>query len=124
MSEREKALKMSWVKRTTDAREKVRSTISIMVAAEQEITFSGVAKQSGVARSFLYKDPEIKQEIEKYRIDTREVVIKKADQRKRTVKSRDTVIEAKDKRIKKLEDEIRQLKLELQTLRGQLYDNK
>lgn len=124
MSEREKALKKSWVKRTNDAREKVRSTISIMVASEQEITFSGVAKQSGVARSFLYKDPEIKQEIEKHRIETREVAIRKADQRKRTVKSRDTVIEAKDKRIKKLEDEIRQLKLELQTLRGQLYNSK
>ena len=95
-----------------------------MVASEQEITFSGVAKQSGVARSFLYKDPEIKQEIEKHRIETREVAIRKADQRKRTVKSRDTVIEAKDKRIKKLEDEIRQLKLELQTLRGQLYNSK
>ena len=124
MSEREEALKKSWVKRTTDAREKVRSTISIMVASEQEITFSGVAKQSGVSRSFLYKDPEIKQEIEKYRIETRKIAIRKADQRKRTAKSRDTVIEAKDKRIKKLEYEIRQLKLELQTLRGQLYDIK
>ena len=124
MSEREEALKKSWVKRTNDAREKVRSTISIMVASEQEITFSGVAKQSGVARSFLYKDPEIKQEIEKHRIETRKIAIRKADQRKRTAKSRDTVIEAKDKRIKKLEEEIRQLKLELQILRGQLYDSK
>ena len=32
--------------------------------------------------------------------------------------------DAKDKRIKKLEEEIRQLKLELQTLRGQLYDSR
>ncbi len=32
--------------------------------------------------------------------------------------------QAKDKRIKKPEEEIRQLKLELQTLRGQLYDSK
>lgn len=124
MSEREDSLKKSWVKRTRDTREKVRSAINIMVASEQEITFSGVAKQSGVARSFLYKDLEIKQEIEKYRAETREVAIRKAIQRKRTVKSRDTVIEAKDKRIKKLEEEIRQLKLELQTLRGQLYDSK
>jgi len=124
MSEREESLKKSWVKRTHDTREKVRSAINIMVASEQEITFSGVSKQSGVARSFLYKDPEIKKEIEKYRVETREAAIRKATQRKRTAKSRDTVIEAKDKRIKKLEEEIRQLKLELQTLRGQLYDSK
>ena len=124
MSEREESLKKSWIKRTHDTREKVRSAINIMVASEQEITFSGVAKQSGVARSFLYKDPEIKHEIEKYRVETREAAIRKATQRKRTAKSRDTVIEAKDKRIKKLEEEIRQLKLELQTLRGQLYDSR
>ena len=88
MSEREKSLKKSWVKRTHDTREKVRSTINIMVASEQEITFSGVAKQSGVARSFLYKDPEIKQEIEKYRAETREATAIKATKRKRTAKSK------------------------------------
>ena len=64
MSERIEQLKKSWEKRSCDAREKVRNTIRVMIASEMEITFSGVAKQSGVARSFLYKDPEIKQEIE------------------------------------------------------------
>lgn len=124
MSERVEPLKQSWERRTSDAREKVRSAISIMIASEQEITFSGVAKQSGVARSFLYKDPEMRQEIEKCRIETREISVRKAEQRKKTSKSRDTVIEAKDKRIKKLEEEIRQLKLELQALRGRVYDSK
>lgn len=124
MSERIEPLKKSWEKRSCDAREKVRSAISVMIASEKEITFSGVAEQSGVARSFLYKDPEIRQEIEKYRIGTRDIAVRKAEQRKRTAKSRDTVIEAKDKRIKKLEEEIRQLKLELQTLRGQVYDSR
>lgn len=124
MSERIEPLKKSWEKRSCDAREKARSAISVMIASEMEITFSGVAEQSGVARSFLYKDPEIKQEIEKYRIETRDTAIRKAEQRKRTAESRDTVIEAKDKRIKKLEEEIRQLKLELRTLRGQVYDSR
>lgn len=124
MSKPEEALKKSWEQRTSDAREKVRSAISIMIASEQEITFSGVAKQSGVARSFLYKDPEMRDEIEKCRIETREISIRKAEQRKKTSKSRDTVIETKDKRIKKLEEEIQQLKLELQTLRGRVYDSR
>lgn len=124
MSERVEPLKQSWEQRTSDARQKVRSAISILIASEQEITFSGVAKQSGVARSFLYKDPEMRHEIEKCRIETREISVRKGEQRKKTLKSRDTVIEAKDKRIKKLEEEIRQLKLELQTLRGRVYDSK
>ena len=124
MSERIEQLKKSWEKRSCDAREKVRNTIRVMIASEMEITFSGVAKQSGVARSFLYKDPEIKQEIEKYRNETRDIAIRKAELRKRTAKSRDTVIESKDKKIKKLEEEIRQLKLELQTLRGHVYDSR
>lgn len=124
MSERVEPLKQSWERRTSDAREKVRSAISIMIASEQEITFSGVAKQSGVARSFLYKDPDLRHEIEKCRIEAGEISARKAEQRKKISKSQDTVIEAKDKRIKKLEEEIRQLKLELQTLRGRIYDSK
>lgn len=81
MSERIEQLKKSWEKRSCDAREKVRNTIRVMIASEMEITFSGVAKQSGVARSFLYKDPEIKQEIEKYRNETRDMAIRKAELR-------------------------------------------
>lgn len=124
MAERVESLRKTWEKRSSDATEKVRSAIRIMLASEEEISFSSVAKKSGVARSFLYKNTELKSEIEKYREQTYEIHQKKIEQRKKTSKSRDTVIEAKDRRIKKLEDEIRQLKLELDTLRGQLYDRK
>ena len=124
MSERVESLRKNWEKRTIDATEKVRSAIRIMVAEEEEITFSSVSKKSGVARSFLYKNQEIKAEIEKCREQTTEIHQRKAEQRLKTKKSRDTVIEAKDRRIKNLENEIRQLKLELDTLRGLLYDSK
>ncbi len=46
----------------------------------------------------------------------------KRQKRLKTKQSRDVVLEAKDRRIKKLEDENRRLKLELDTLRGRLYD--
>jgi hypothetical protein len=124
MSERAESLRKTWENRTTDAIEKVRSAIRVMVAEEEEISFSSVSRKSGVARSFLYKNQEIKAEIEKYREQTIDIRQCKAEQRLKTKRSRDTVIEAKDRRIKKLEEEIRQLKLELDTLRGQLYDSK
>lgn len=124
MSERAESLRKTWEKRSVDAKEKVRSALRIMLASEEEITFSSVSKKSGVARSFLYKNQEIRLEIESHRDQTAEIRQLKAEQRKKTQKSKDTVIEAKDRRIKKLEEEIRQLKLELDTLRGQLYDSK
>lgn len=123
MSKREEALKESSNRRKTETKEKALNTIRRMRATEAEITFSSVAKESGVSRGYLYKTEEIRLEIEKSRSQVYEIRKKKQERYQRTAKSRDAVIEAKDRRIKKLEEEIRQLKKELVVLRGQLYDN-
>ena len=123
MSKREEALKESSERRRIEAKERALNTIRRMRATESEITFSSVAKESGVSRGYLYKTAEIRLEIEKSRTQVYETRKKNQERYRRTEKSRDAVIEAKDRRIKKLEEENRQLKKELAVLRGQLYDN-
>lgn len=124
MLERSVRLKTSWEGRTADAKEKARSAIRILLASNEEVTFTAVHKQSGVSKNFLYKNQELRSEIEQYREYNEGVQKSKLEKRKKTEKSRDTVIEAKDRRIKKLEEENRRLKLEIDVLRGQLYDIK
>lgn len=122
MSEQAERLKESWESRTSDAMQKTRSAIDQLIAAEEEVTFTAVHKVSGVSKTFLYRNEEIRAEIEKCRKETREIAEVKRQKRIRTKQSRDVIIEAKDRRIKNLEEENRRLKLELDTLRGRLYD--
>ena len=116
MSERAERLKKSWKSRTSDSLQKARSAINQLIASEEEVTFAAVHKASGVSKNFLYN------EIENARKDTHEIAEIKRQKKLKTKQSRDVVLEAKDRRIKKLEEENRRLKLELDTLRGRLYD--
>ena len=122
MSERAERLKTSWEARTADAMQKALSAMNQLLASEEEVTFAAIHKRSGVSKTFLYKNEKIRAEIEKCRKETQETVEIKRQKRIKTKQSRDVIVEAKDRRIKKLEEENRQLKMELKTLRGRLYD--
>ena len=122
MSERAKRLRASWNSRTAESLQKARSAINQLVASENEVTFAAVHKVSGVSKNFLYNNAEIRKEIENARKDTHEIAEIKRQKKLKTKQSRDVVLEAKDRRIKRLEEENRRLKLELDTLRGRLYD--
>ena len=47
--------------------ERAKDAITQLSAARAPITFAGVARLSGVSRSFLYRSPEIAREIEQHR---------------------------------------------------------
>lgn len=122
MSERVERLRTSWETRTADAMQKARSAMNQLIASGEEVTFAAIHKRSGVSKTFLYNNKELREEIEKCRKETGEAAEIRRQKRIMTKQSRDVIIEAKDRRIKKLEEENRRLKLELDTLRGRLYD--
>lgn len=124
MDESSKYLEQSWKKRSDEAKQRVFNAIRELKARGEAVNFNTVHLQSGAAKSYLYKNAEIKEAIEAERsAGTARVVAwhKKYD---RTSRSKDVVIEAKDKRISKLEEENRQLRCELENLRGLLYEKK
>ena len=84
MSERAERLKASWESRTSDAMQKTRSAIDQLIAADKEVTFAAIHKVSGVSKTFLYRNEEIRAEIEKCRTETREIAEVKSQKRIKT----------------------------------------
>jgi len=124
MAERVKNLEKSWKGRTLDAQNKARLAIRQLETEGKEITFASVQKMSGLSKNFLYKDETLRKEIETLRTQLSKKASERRSRYQKTSRSRDVVIEAKDRRIAKFEEENRQLKAEIKTLRGLLYETK
>lgn len=105
------------------AKRKVEKAIRELQLKNNNVNFNSISKLSGVSKTFLYKNKELKNKIESLR---NKQISKEINQRAKfdkTSKSKDVIIVAKDKKIAKLEEENKKLKEELNTLRGLLYKN-
>jgi predicted phage-related endonuclease len=103
------------------ALEKVDKAIRELSLGEQKINFNSVSNLSGVSKTFLYNNAEIKQRIEELRDKQTEKVIRQRLKYDKTDKSKDIIIMSKDKKIKELQEENRKLKEQLEVIRGKLY---
>jgi predicted RND superfamily exporter protein len=116
-----KGLKEYAQNKTKMTLEKVDKAIRELSLSEQKINFNSVSNLSGVSKTFLYYNVEIKQRIEELRDKQTEKVIRERIKYDKTDKSKDIIIMAKDKKIKELQNENRKLKEQLEVLRGKLY---
>ena len=116
-----KGLKEYAENKTKMTLEKVDKAIRELSFGEQKINFNSVSNLSGVSKTFLYNNTEIKQRIEELRDKQTEKVIKQRLKYDKTDKSKDIIIMAKDKKIKELQEENKKLKEQLEVLRGKLY---
>ena len=116
-----KGLKEYAQNKTKMTLEKVDKAIRELSLGEQKINFNSVSNLSGVSKTFLYNNAEIKQRIEELRDKQTEQVIKQRLKYDKTDKTKDIIIMAKDKKIKELQEENRKLKEQLEVLRGKLY---
>lgn len=124
MAEPTKYLEKSWKKRTDDSRQKALKAIEELKRMDEPVNFSTVQKKSGVSKHYLYEHDDIRSLIESARSEEAERASAWHKKYDRTSKSKDVLINAKDKRIAKLEEENRQLRHELETLRRLLYEKK
>ena len=124
MEEPTKYLQESWKRRSDESRRKALEAIESLKRENEPVNFSTVQKKSGVSKHYLYEHEEVRNIIESARSE--EAMRASAYHKKydRTAKSKDVLISAQDKRIAKLEEENRQLKMELDTLRRLLYEKK
>lgn len=117
-----KGLKKYAREKTKITLEKVDKAIRELSLHGEKINFNSVATASGVSKTFLYNNKEVKERIEDLR---QKQVSKEMNQRAKydkTAKSKDIIIIAKDKKIKELEEEKKKLKEQLEILRGKLYE--
>ncbi|MGL4914553.1 MAG: DUF6262 family protein [Romboutsia sp.] len=102
--------------------EKVDKAIRELSLNEQKINFNSVSQLSGVSKTFLYNNEEIKKRIEELRQKQTSRTMNQRAKYDKTSKSKDIIIMAKDKKIKELELENKKLKEQLEVLRGKLYE--
>lgn len=122
MEEPTKHLAASWKRRSEESRQKALKAIEALKKQNIPINFSIVQRESGVSKHFLYENEEIRAMIEAARSEEAEHASAWHKKYDRTARSKDVLLSAKDKRIAKLEEENRQLKTELDTLRRILYE--
>ncbi|OBR91964.1 MULTISPECIES: DUF6262 family protein [Clostridium] len=112
-----------YAKHKTEATlEKVDKSIRELSLKGEKINFNSVCNLSGVSKTFLYNNAEIKQRIEELRDKQTEKVIKQKLKYDKTDKSKDIIIMAKGKKINELQEENKKLKEQLEILRGKLYE--
>ncbi|KEI86134.1 transposase [Clostridium botulinum B2 267] len=102
--------------------EKVDKAIRELSLTEQKINFNSVSQLSGVSKTFLYNNKEVKARIEELRDRQVSKTINQRAKYDKTSKSKDIIIMAKDKKIRELEEENKKLKEQLEVLRGKLYE--
>lgn len=102
--------------------EKVDKAIRELSLTEQKINFNSVCNLSGVSKTFLYNNEDIKKRIEEFRDKQTSRTMNQRAKYDKTAKSKDIIIMAKDKKIKELEEANKKLKEQLEILRGKLYE--
>lgn len=122
MADNTKGLKEYAKQRSQMALDKVDKAIRELSLTEQKINFNSVSQLSGVSKTFLYNNQEIKKRIEELRDKQANKTINQRAKYDKTSKSKDIIIMAKDKKIKELEEENKKLKEQLEVLRGKLYE--
>ena len=122
MANNTKGLKEYAKQRSQMALDKVDKAIRELSLTEQKINFNSVSQLSGVSKTFLYNNQEIKKRIEELRDKQVSKTINQRAKYDKTSKSKDIIIMAKDKKIKELEEENKKLKEQLEILRGKLYE--
>ena len=110
------------IEKTEQSKHKVDKAIEELQMKNININFNSISKLSGVSKTFLYKKEEIKIKIENLRNKQINTKMNQRAKFDKTSKSKDVIIEVKDKKIAKLEKENKELKEEINTLRGLLYN--
>ena len=107
-------------KKSEEAFKRVDEALREMALNKEPINFNTVMKKAKVSKSFVYNNEDIRNRIETLRESQRGIKPKQVKS-KMTDSSKDILLVAKTKKIKVLEEENKQLKKELETLRGKLY---
>ena len=121
MARNTKGLETYYKKKTEVAINKVNITIDELRKNGRKINFNVVAKESGVAKTFLYENTEIKEKIQTLRNEEVNNEINQRAKFDKTSKSKDVIIQTKDKKIAKLEKEIVELKNHPYFIAGQFH---
>ncbi|MGV3466862.1 MAG: DUF6262 family protein [Heyndrickxia sp.] len=93
--------------------QKVKKAIDLLMDRNEKINFNSISKSSGVSKATLYKNTEIRQLIEKMRLQNTSLPSLQQIKREKEERYKGVMISSLKKRIKLLEEENNELKEEL-----------
>jgi uncharacterized coiled-coil DUF342 family protein len=114
-------LREAGLKRRAEAQTRVEEAIKTLLREEKDITFNAVIQSAGVAKSWLYKQTELRERIDALRKQSARKV-KTPVKNAATDNSKDTMISVLRNQIKQLKSEIDALNKQLEVAYG-LIDN-
>lgn len=114
-------------RKSAEAQQRVHQAIDQLLREQHTVNFNTVAKAANVTKSYLYAHEDVRERIEALRTQQSQERIKqqwseRQQHQTRTDRTKDVLLAAKDRRIKALEAENRQLKEELKSAYGKLYE--
>ena len=114
-------LKASAGKRRQETLRRTEEAIRLLLAKKRPVNFQSVAQAAGVSAAWLYREQAVRERIEHLRGTTAQPVEVRPTAAA-TDASKDAIIEALHLRIKKQEEEIRELRKQLEVSYGRLYE--
>lgn len=114
------ALKNAASKKREGTLERVRTVLEEMEAKDLPITFSAVSAAANVSRDWLYKEADVKNEIQRQR--SKATIIQKMLEQKKVIDKKDKEITLLRQRVDSMHDEISGLKKQLEIVYGELYE--
>ena len=114
------ALKKASQAKRDDTQLKVTTVLRVMKEKNIPINFKSVAKLAGVSKTWLYDQPEIKNEIEMLRV--KKGKIQRVIDLQSTVEQKDNEILALKTKNKALQETIKKLRQQLEIVYGELYN--
>ena len=110
-------------RRSDDARRRAVTALRSLDADGQPVTFSTVASAAGVSRSWLYTQPDIKDEIHRLRLQDRGPTAPIPSPQRASDESLRRRLEISNRRNRELADENQRLRRQLANVLGQLRHN-
>jgi hypothetical protein len=111
--------------RRASAIKRAEAAIRSLIKEKRAVNFNSVSKLANVSKPWLYKEEDIRQQIEEWREKTplmeQSLSMQKGPQNKTSQKSKNHLIEMLKGRIHKLEGENETLKEQIEVLYGELY---
>lgn len=114
------ALKKASQDKRDDTQLKVTAVLRVMKEKNIPINFESIAKLSGVSKTWLYRQPELKNEIDMLRV--KKGKIQRVIDLKSTVEQKDNEILALKTKNKSLQETIKKLRQQLEIVYGELYN--
>lgn len=119
---RKEQLKQLHNERKAITQSKVDKAIQRLIKAQKAINFNSVSNESGVTKATLYNTPEIKERIDKLRLQQSKVPTPAEVKREMSEANKDAIIATLKRKIKKLEEENKMLKEQIKLNYAEIYN--